>query len=121
MPKVEELAAAIVALEDASWEQPAREKFLKTFATKLSEYLEELGYETPEEKLAAVYGEENFEVNEEDDKVIVEVRCPCRTFKEVAEEKDYCTNMAFLEAVFGGKVEDREVGEETCTVVISKG
>jgi len=121
LPKVEELAAAIVALEDASWEQPAREKFLKTFATKLAEYLEELGYETPEEKLAAVYGEENFEIDEEDDKVIVEVRCPCRTFKEVAEEKDYCTNMAFLEAVFGGKVEDKEVGEETCTVVVSKG
>ncbi|HII69765.1 hypothetical protein [Methanopyrus kandleri] len=86
--------------------------------------LRTLGYETLEEQLRLMFGED-VEIEEENDRVIVRIRaCPFCAVRELLEGdvKDVvCVVIGLLEDVFGGVVtEYQRLGERGCEIVVSR-
>ncbi|WP_457614238.1 hypothetical protein [Methanopyrus sp.] len=120
------LVAAIAALEESSWVVlgRGREAFIRCFSKTLARELRALGYETPEEQLYLMFGED-VEIEENDNRTVVRVlECPFCVVRELleGEEKDVvCVVIGLLEELFDGTVtEYRRLNDRSCEVVISR-
>ncbi|WP_456454348.1 hypothetical protein [Methanopyrus sp.] len=120
------LTAAIASLEESSWVVlgKGRNAFIRCFSRTLARKLQDMGYETPEEQLCLIFGED-LEIEEEGDRVTVRIpTCPFCSVRELleGEVRDVvCVVVGLLEYVFDGEVtEYRRLGDSGCKIIISR-